>query len=171
MVAVTKLIELLDKPALVKWANKIGLEGINIKDYRSDSTKKGIATHNDIEKYLKEGVLFEGYEDFDRLLEGYEILGLETEVKNNNLKGRIDLILKKDGLIYVIDFKTSKYVYLSTKLQLSTYKHMYGADKIGVISFYDMKINLLEIETKKYYDIIKRLYQIHELIKELKERL
>lgn len=171
MIAVTTLINILDKPALVKWANKIGLEGVNLKDYRKKSTSKGTIKHSDIENYLLNGVKFKGYERLKKTLEPFEIVGCEVEVKTKELVGRIDLILRRDNITYIVDFKTSKYVYLSTKLQLSSYKHMYNADKIGIISFDHMKLNILNINTQKYYTIVKRLYQINELMRDLKERL
>ena len=172
MVAVTKLIGLLDKPALVYWANRIGLNGQTLSDHRNKSSKKGTKKHNLVERYIKEGLEFEGFEKFNRCIEGHEVLGCEVEVKNKNLIGRIDLITKKNGVKYVLDMKSSEKIYLSTKIQLSTYKHMLGADKVGVIDLNTFKLTILEdINTSKYYEIIKRLYQVYILIKELGERL
>jgi len=37
--------------------------------------------------------------------------------------GTLDFKYKKDGLIWLVDFKTSKDVYLSHEIQLSSYKH------------------------------------------------
>ena len=59
MVSVSKLIEVLNKPALLHWSNKIGLQGISLKDYRKKSTSKGTSKHNQIENYLLNGVIFE----------------------------------------------------------------------------------------------------------------
>ncbi len=68
--------------------------------------------------------------------------------------------------------KSSSKIYLATKIQISTYKHLYGADKVGVIDLNDYTIKILDgLNTQKYYEIIKRLYQINELLKNLKEKL
>ena len=171
MIAVTKLIDILNKPALVSWANNIGLKGVNLKDYRKESTTKGTVKHEDVENFLIKGIPFNGSDKLKNTLLGFELVGCEVEAKTNNLIGRIDLVLTKDSKKYVIDFKTSKYIYLSTKLQLSTYKHMISADEIGVIDLTDFNLTILDIDTIKYYTIIKRLYQINELLCQLKEKL
>jgi hypothetical protein len=46
---VSQLLQLLDKPALLGWANKIGLEGISLDEYRKKSTKGGTDLHKEIE--------------------------------------------------------------------------------------------------------------------------
>lgn len=173
MIAVTKLIDLLDKPALVGWANSLGLKGINLKDYYKTTQNEGNKNHNEIELYLKEGVKFKGYELLEHSLKEYEVLGVEENVNNNFLNGRIDLVLKnkKNNLIYVCDFKRNKNIYLKTKLQLSCYKHMLEADKIAYINTDSFEIIEININTNKYYEIVKRLYQIHLLLNELKEKL
>ena len=53
MVAITKLIDLLDKPALVGWANKLGLKGLSLNEYSCRVKSEGTNKHNDIELYLK----------------------------------------------------------------------------------------------------------------------
>lgn len=171
MVAVTKLIDLLNKPALVYWSNKIGLSGVSLKDYRIDSSNKGTSKHDEVENYIKNGVLFKDYIKLDKVLKDYVVIGCEVEIKTNNLIGRADLILEKENKKYIIDFKSSNNIYLSTKLQLSTYKNMFNADYIGVIDLNNFKLTLLDINTDKYYEIIKRLFQINELLNFLKERL
>jgi len=171
MIAVTKLIDILDKPALVHWANKIGLKGTSLKEYRKTTSKEGSNAHNKIELFLKKGIKFEGCELLEKSLKGFKVVGVEKEIKNDFLIGLVDLILKKEGELYIVDFKRNKNIYLSTKLQLSCYKHMLNADKICYINYQDFKIVCIDINTIKYYEIIKRLYQIHVLLKQLKEKL
>ena len=171
MVSVTKLIDILNKPALLYWSNKIGLEGINIRDYKKESTSKGTSKHIEIENYINNLDWFEGCDKFIKALMGYEIIGCEVDVSNKHLIGRIDLVLKKDNLTYIVDLKSNKNIYLSTKLQLSTYKHLYNADKICVMELDTFKLEEIKIDTNKYYEIIKRLFQINELIINLKEKL
>lgn len=173
MIAVTKLIDLLDKPALVGWANNLGLKGINIKDYYKQTQKEGNSKHNEIELYLKNGIKFKGYELLEHSLLNYEVIGVEEVCENIFLTGRIDLILKnkKNNQIYVCDFKRNKNIYLKTKLQLSCYKHMIEADKICYINTDNYEIVEINIDTNKYYEIIKRLFQVNELLNELNEKL
>jgi len=46
--SVSKLVKILDKPALVGWANKIGLEGVNLKAYRTKAMADGSNIHAQI---------------------------------------------------------------------------------------------------------------------------
>lgn len=171
MIAVTKIIDLLDKPALVYWANKIGLSGININDYYLQTQNEGNISHSEIENYFKHGTRFDGCDILENSLKGFEVIGIEEPINNGFLVGRIDIILKKGNTIFVGDFKRNKRVYLKTKLQLSTYKHMLGADKIFFINTENYQLEEIKIDTSKYYEIVKRLYQINELLNELKEKL
>ena len=43
--SVTELVKLLDVPALMNWANRIGLEGISLKDYRNKESKESVSIH------------------------------------------------------------------------------------------------------------------------------
>jgi len=169
MIATTKLINLLDKPFLKYWANKIGLQGINIRDYEKKVQNDGNVKHSDIEKYIKEGTPFNGCEIFEESISNYEIIGCESEVNNGKIVGRVDLILKRNDEIYVVDFKRSKNIYLSTKLQLSTYKEILKADYIAFMNLENFQLEIINIDTIKYFTIVKRLYQINELLIELKE--
>jgi predicted RecB family nuclease len=171
MIAVTKIIDLLDKPALVGWANKLGLSGVSLKEYYKNVTTEGNEQHYEIENYFRYGELFEGYELLENNIKGYEVIGVEQTISNQFLIGRIDLILKKDNLIYVCDFKRNKSIYLKTKLQLSAYKEMLEADKVCFINSKTFELIEINIDTSKYYTIVKRLYQIYQLLKELKEKL
>lgn len=54
--SVTKLIELLDKPALLRWANKIGLEGTHIDAYRAKEKESGLTIHEQVENFTKFGI-------------------------------------------------------------------------------------------------------------------
>lgn len=173
MIAVTKLIDLLDKPALVGWANKLGLKGIDLKDYYKNTQKEGNNNHNEIELFLKESKRFKGCELLEHTLKDFEVIGVEENCNNNFIVGRIDLILKhkKNNLIYVCDFKRNKSIYLKTKLQLSCYKHIIEADKIAYINTDNFQLIEINIDTLKYYEIVKRLYQVHIILKQLNERL
>jgi len=171
MIAVTRLIGMLDKPALLKWANKIGLQGIDLEFYQSESKTKGTTAHDQVERYFKHGEPFSGVEKLEKSLAGYDVIGCEVNINNGFLFGRIDLILKKGTELYICDFKSSKGIYLSTKLQLATYKHLYNGHKICYINLDTFELVEIKINTLPYYTVVKRLYQIHELLANLNERL
>ncbi len=50
---VTTFIGILNKPALVPWANNLGLQGINVKDYVNDKADIGTLAHEMIFSHLK----------------------------------------------------------------------------------------------------------------------
>lgn len=171
METVTGLISLLDKPGLLIWANKIGLAGTSLKEYRAKSTQAGTDNHNKVELFFKEGKRFDGCEVLERNLAGFNVVSVEQEVSNGLICGRVDLILEKNGCKYVIDFKSNQSIYLTTKIQLSSYLHLSGSAKIGVINFEQLSLTELSIDTAKYYEILKRLYQVKQLLNDLNERL
>ena len=102
-------------------------------------------------------------------MSGYKIIAVEESFNNGFITCKADLILEKNDKIIIIDFKSSKKVYLEHKIQLSTYKEIFGADEIAVINFIDWTLNYIKIDTRKYYEIAKRLYQISTLLTDLNE--
>ena len=55
--SVTNLVDMLDKPALMRWANKIGLEGIKLDEYKSQKKDEGSNIHETIATYLNFNIL------------------------------------------------------------------------------------------------------------------
>lgn len=159
---VTELIALLDKPALLKWANKIGLQGIALDDYRKKSTGEGDDTHKKIENDLKHGIPFEN-ENFQKFKSRYEVLQVEPVIECEFYKGRADVLLKRDELTWLFDFKNSTNIYFEQKLQLVAYKRILKADRIGIIntqSFVENIIDLTPQQETSYTKILSALYVI-----------
>ena len=173
MVSVSKLLEILNKPNLLYWSNNLGLKGKSLKEYYEEVKKDGTNKHNEIELYLKNGIKFKGYEVLEKNLLNYDVISIEETFDNGYILGRVDLILKNKTTneLIVCDFKRNKSIYLGTKLQLSCYKHLSNCDKIAYINSENFEIKELNINTEKYYEIIKRLYQIHILLNNLNEKL
>lgn len=171
MISVTKLIDLLNKPALVQWANNLGLQGTNLKQYRKTVQKDGNDNHLKIQNFLKKGIPFDGSEKLQKSLEGFEFLGCEIDISNGAINGRLDLAFQKDGKRYVVDLKRNENIYLATKLQLSAYKYLYDAHEIAFMNTETMELKVLKIDTEKYFNIIKKLYIIHTTLNELNETL
>lgn len=171
MYSVTKLISLLDKPFIPKWANNLGLNGISLDKYMKEKSKQGDSKHEEIQNYLLNGIEFDGFEKVKYIKDTFEVVGCEVDINNGFITGRIDLVLKYEDDIYIVDFKSNNRIYLSTKLQLATYQKIIKAEKIFYMNFEDYKMKELKINTEKYYEIVKRLYQIKVLIDNLNERL
>lgn len=167
---VTKIIGLLDKPALLNWANKIGLEGINIKDYRSKSMSAGSSLHSQTEKYIKDKIPFEDKNaqlNCDIFLKDIEILGIEETIETDYFIGRLDLRFRYLNDVYIVDFKSNqKYIYFENKLQLIAYRMAKECNKIAVVSIPDFTIIPIFInDFEPYEEILKCLSKIY-IIKE-----
>jgi len=82
-----------------------------------------------------------------------KILACETTIFNDeyNYAGTIDLICEIEKEIYIIDFKTSQYIWPSHKIQLSAYKH--------ATKYKNAKLAILQVGYKRN----KRMYKFTEI--------
>jgi hypothetical protein len=170
--SVTELIKLLDKPALLKWANKIGLEGIKLEDYSKKVMQQGTSIHKQIELYIKYKIPFENkfhQESFDMYFKDKEILSYESIIETEWFKGRLDLKILFKGKTYVCDFKLNqKFVYFENKLQLAAYRFAENADGVGIISIPDFTfLPVIIKDFTPYEEILKSLSNIYTLKKQL----
>jgi hypothetical protein len=155
--SVSQLLDLLNKPALLNWANKIGLEGIKLQDYRKEVATKGTALHNQIEKYLIDKIPFLDkniQKIFDEFIKDKEIISIEKNIENDLFVGRYDIKLKFNNDIYICDFKSSDGIYLENKLQLIAYRMVDGCDKIAIIQIPTFEMKILDIKDYGPYEDI-----------------
>jgi hypothetical protein len=171
--SVTKLISLLDKPALLTWANKIGLQGIKLEDYKKKSLSFGSNIHKQIENYIIYNIPFENIETqkkFDDFFKDKKIIDIEKNIETDNYIGRLDIKYLQNNEIYICDFKSNqKYIYLENKLQLCAYKQADNCDRLGVISVPDF--NFIECKIDDYnifYKIISDLCSLYKNIELVK---
>ena len=166
--SVTELCDILNKPALMIWANKIGLEGIKLSSYKKESTKSGIKKHKVIEDYLIHGLEIEDVEirsNVEGLFNNVEVLSVEESFENEMYRGRCDIRFKKDGYEYVCDFK-SKFnkPYLEHYIQLIAYKQHFNTDKIAIIDLRTFTLFELSLQYEnEISEIINNLISIHKL--------
>lgn len=165
--SVTQLLSLLDKPALLKWANKIGLEGVTLDEHYKKSKAAGISYHTQVEDMIKHGkeiedeVLRKNYAYF---FSGSEIVESEKVVLCEHWQGRFDIKFKRNGVTYLCDFKSNaKGVYLENKLQLVAYSEIEKVDEIGIISLPDFTFHQVRIKDRKpYTGILRALSHIYK---------
>lgn len=173
--SVSKLIGLLDKPSLLKWANKIGLEGINIDDYRKKSMSSGLSYHKQIENFLTKNIPFESEEIQQKCVNFFadkKIICVEKQIENEYFLGRLDIKIEYNGLTYICDFKSNqKNIYFENKLQLISYKMVEKSDKIAIISIPDFTFLPIEIiDYSPYEQILINLSNIYQLKESLWEK-
>lgn len=162
--SVSELIDLLNKPALLKWANKIGLQGIHIDDYRKRSTSDGTDKHKFIEDDLKHGIIYQN-PCFQLFKSKYEVVSVEPEIYCEHYCGRADVLLKRDNKLWLFDFKSSNRIYFEQKLQLVAYKRVLNPDKIGIVntdSFMEYIIDISSEEEREYLNILGALTIIYK---------
>ena len=88
--SVSKLIDLLNKPALIKWANKQGLKGIDVGIYKESARQRGSSRHKAIEDFAA-GVLCED-EDMNLRMTNFfsdkKIIDTEVSFETDYFTGR-----------------------------------------------------------------------------------
>ncbi len=170
---VTELIGMLDKPALMKWANKIGLEGVSLDEYRAKSQKRGTSYHKQIEDFIMYHKAFEdtGFQArFEQFISDKTIIASEKSFTHALFCGRMDFkFCGPDKVVYIADFKSNqRSVYLENKLQLVAYRMAEGCDKVAIISIPDMAIIPVPIlDFAPYERFLTLLSELYRLKKQL----
>ncbi len=137
----TTILGILNKPALVKWANNLGLQGIDSSKYRDEMADIGTLAHYMILSYYK-GTKPDTSEYSAKQIEladncllsfyewekGHAIIPIlvEEPLVSEVWKygGQIDLYCKLDGVLTLVDFKTGKAIYPEMMYQLAAYRQL-----------------------------------------------
>lgn len=137
--SVTEILAIVAKPYLIPWANKMGLQGVDIGEYNAEFTGLGTLVHGKIEAYYNKTVFDESaYSDnirrkadelFGKFLgweSGREIYPIFNELPMicDHFGGTIDAVLDMDGKTTIVDWKTSKEIYPEYFGQLSAYLYL-----------------------------------------------
>lgn len=141
---VSQLIDLLNKPALMKWANKIGLEGVRLEDYKKKSGDDGDNIHKQIENDLKHGIPFDNAA-FQAFKARYTVERVEPVIECEHYRGRADVVMKRDNLLYLFDFKHANAIYFEQKLQLVAYKRILKVDRVGIVNTTYFTENIVDL--------------------------
>uniref|UniRef100_A0A6M3J2Q8 PD-(D/E)XK nuclease superfamily protein n=1 Tax=viral metagenome TaxID=1070528 RepID=A0A6M3J2Q8_9ZZZZ len=138
---VTTVLGVLNKPALVIWANRLGLQGIDSSKYRDEMADIGTLAHKMILDYFKgektdtseysksqidlaENCLLSFWE----WEKGHKIEVIMAEAQlisqEHGYGGTIDCFCKLDGQPTLLDFKTGKAIYPEFFYQLAAYEQL-----------------------------------------------
>ena len=136
---VSNILSMLHEEYLMKWANGIGFRHRDFEEERAKAVAYGTVTHNAIEAYLNDrdpestNLAFDGFLYWWNTInkEGnfIEILGQEETLTCPHYGGTYDLLLRINGKIYLVDFKTSNHVSYKYFLQLAAYRRMLRLSK------------------------------------------
>ncbi len=161
--SVTKLIGMLDKPALMYWANKQGLAGIDIKKERARTKSEGNSLHKQIETRQFDDPRHAHY--CDNFMRDKEVVRSEGKIETEWFVGRYDCRMKWRSAEFIFDWKSSGKLYFESKLQLAAYGMAEPANGYGIVSvpdfhFIDAKIDR---DIGRYWDILIALSKIYAL--------
>lgn len=189
----TTITGLLNKPQLVLWANRLGLEGIDCSKYTDEAAKVGTLAHAMIEADLKgEAPDLRAYSQEQISLaenavlswfewkKQHEIIPIEVETQyvSEAMKygGTVDCYCMLDGKATLLDFKTGKAIYDEYFVQLAAYKNLLQELDLPVEETRILRVGRDETEgfeersvsdTRKYFEIFRRLLDVYYLKKEL----
>ena len=137
----TTIIGILDKPALVKWANNLGLQGIDSTRYVDNLAGVGTLAHHiilchfknevpDMSDFTENQIEMSGacVRSFSSWESNHTIkpILIEEPLVSDTLKygGTPDLYCELDGVPTLLDFKTGKALYAEVMYQLAAYRNL-----------------------------------------------
>lgn len=140
---VTTVLGVINKPALVKWANGLGLQGIDSTTYVDETAKIGTLAHEMIQEYLggpawdrnaysaeqidlAENAVLSFFEWERQTGHKMQTLHIELPLVSEACLygGTIDWYGEIDGKRWLVDIKTSKGLYPEHTFQVSAYWQM-----------------------------------------------
>lgn len=165
------LSDMLHEDSLMSWSNYIGLvKHQKYKDVLDQAAEKGTYVHEGIEHYLQDGVELNSadipYEYKEHVMNAWnsfllwwsivskndaQVLAQEMPLVCEFYGGTIDILLKINGKIYLMDFKTSNHLSYKYCLQLAAYRYLLRTlqgievDGIGIIRLEKQSINFEEM--------------------------
>lgn len=160
---VTTILGILNKPALVKWANNLGLQGIDSTKYVDEKAAIGTLAHQMIADYLK-GVTTDTSEyskvqidqaenatlsffEWEKTHPIEPILVEEPLVSEaHKFGGTIDCLSRLDGELCLIDFKTSSGIFPEMMIQVVAYGKLLSENGYDVTKSTILRIGRTEDE-------------------------
>jgi hypothetical protein len=188
--SVTTIMKILNKPFIAKWANSLGWKRQSYDKVLEESANKGTFVHELLHEYLfKEGKEFDisnpdivnfiyeninAFKDFLKTVELKPIWG-EKSYSTDRYGGTIDLLCELDGVLTILDFKTSKRFYSSHFIQLGAYiqlleYHGINVEQVGICRIKDGEVNikLKKVdEMEEYIELFNRLTEAFYLVYKL----
>ena len=165
---VTEIIsKMIFEEYLMYWANGLGFKHQGYKKTIEAAANIGSEAHDLINKFLL-GEQFTSnnipYLAFRKWWidvttnNEIEVIGSEEALSCPYFGGTYDLLLKINGLIYLVDFKTSNYVSYKYFLQLAAYKYMLEQNGYNIAGCIVLQLNKTKIEYTEYPLIFSNEY-------------
>lgn len=152
---VTTYLNVLNKPALIKWANNLGLRGIDSTRFVDDLADAGTLAHNMILAHFKDETPdFADFTEYNIELASNSFLSFKEWAKPFTIEpvlcetplvseqyrfgGTPDLLANVDGIATLLDFKTGKALYPEHFIQVAAYRQLliendYAVDELKIL--------------------------------------
>ena len=187
--SVTTILGILNKPALVKWANNLGLQGIDSSKFVDEKARIGTLAHAMIQAFISAEISGEqmelnllDYTPNQQKQAGLSYLKFSKWWKENDIEpivsekylisedyrygGTIDFFCKLNGEHTLVDFKTSKAIYSDHLYQLAAYETLLAENGYPVDQSVILRIGRDEaegFEVKYTKDLAKQFTVFHHL--------
>lgn len=193
---VTTVLGVINKPQLVGWANRLGLEGYDVSTYVNEAAKTGSLVHYIIECMVQGETPDIGnytpnqLEDAHQALKSFwhwgsvrrvEFLESELQLVSTEYEygGTIDCFCVIDGAKTLLDFKTSGNIYIEHMIQVSAYAQLtkengVSIDQVGILRIGkggDLGMSEVYIKnTEPYFQCFQTCRQLYGQLKELRRK-
>jgi len=191
---VTTIVGILNKPALVKWANKLGLDGVEVGRFVDDKADIGTLGHamitdhykgvetdtsdytkNQIDKAENAALSFWEWEKKHKI----EPILIEEPLVSERMEfgGTADIYGKVDGVLELIDIKTGNGIWPEHYIQVAAYGYLLAENGYKVDNYRILNIPRAETENfreelvgsiSKQWLIFAHCLSIYRLRKEIK---
>lgn len=193
---VTTVLSVLSKPALVTWANRLGLEGVDVTKYVDKTASIGTLAHYlvecrvkgeepDLEPFSPEELkraewAFGSYLSWEKQHQP-KVIASEVQLvsERHGYGGTIDLIAVIGGRRWVVDLKTAKALYDEHVLQVAAYLQLARENGYRVGGARIVRIGrtpeegfeervFLAKDLRKHWEIFKHALAIYKLKRTLR---
>lgn len=184
----TTILGVLAKPQLIKWANNMGLQGIDTTKYVDKLATIGTLAHYMVECHIKGdkpdlspysleeiGLAENSFLSFLEWEKQYDIHYIKSEIplvsEQYLYGGTIDCYAMINGKKTLLDFKTGKAIYPEMIVQLTAYKNLAEENGLEIEEVRILRIGRTEdegFEERKetnltnHWELFKHLRQVYE---------
>lgn len=165
------LSSMLHEDYLMSWSNHIGLyQHKEYEKFLNDAANKGTIVHESIENYVKNDIdldietvpreyryqvnnAFNSFKQWWDIISKHDVQVLFQEEKLvcEWFGGTLDMLIKIDGSIYLVDFKTSNHPSYKYFLQMSAYQHILETERnIKIDGVIILMLNKTKVGFKEY---------------------
>ena len=191
---VTTVLQVLNKPALLEWANRIGLEGIVMREYRDELADIGKAAHYmilcrltnaepDLDAYSPSAARaaensLHRFVEWEKQHVVEVIMAEKPLVSEQGFGGTPDVYANVDGIPTLLDFKTGKGIYDEMLFQvgggysLLLKERGYPVERAWILNIPRTEsegwVERVETDLQRYERVFLAALHLHRLLKELK---